>query len=220
MKKLHAALLALVALFAFAAIVVNASAAEELLAFWLVNGVAVASALPVLAEGEILLHNTSNGAHIICSFHAEGTINPESLLEITEVLTLGGLAVGALGSEALLCKAVSTCEASTTDIEVRPTNLPWDFEAELVGLAYFLLLKGEASYEIKCLVLGLNFEETCTALAGSGVEQLNLEGGGVEAFGTAKPFAECGGKAEVGENEGLSGNKLVSSEGPIAISSE
>jgi len=45
---------------------------EMLLAFWLVAGLAVVAETLVLVEGEILVRNTSSGAHLDCSFHAEG----------------------------------------------------------------------------------------------------------------------------------------------------
>jgi len=193
---------------------------EMLLAFWLVGGEPVLSELLVLAEGEIRVKNISNSAEIDCSFHAEGSIWPESLLEITEVLDLLGTTVGKLpAGPGILCTSLTICE--TGDARAFPENLPWHFELELVGAGglYFLLITLNAVlYEFTCLVLGIEITESCEAPVESAAEQLNVAAG-VEAMGVLLPLANCNGVSEVGENEGLAGNILLS-EGVVSVSSE
>jgi hypothetical protein len=225
MKKIQILGLALVAVFAFGVIIAASASAEEfLLAQWLVAGALVTSALPSLSEGEILLHNTKTGLHIVCSFHAEGTIGPNSLDTITEVLSLTGVKTGtplANETEALLCKSVAGCENSATDIEVWPVGLPWQTEVELAepsGKFFDLIFK--AKYELLCLVLGIASSEECTAAEGTAAEVVNAAGGGVEAAEKpASPNASCTiGGAESGENVPLAGNLTTSSEGAVTVS--
>lgn len=211
-------------MFAFSAVAaMSASAVEFLLAQWLVNGALPAAALPVLAEGEILLHNINTGLHIQCSFHAEGTIEAESLLLINEVLTLGGVALGtALAGEALLCKSVAGCENNATDVEAWPTNLPWDFELELEepgGKFVILLTGGTAKYELLCLVLGIASSEECTAPEGTSANVANVAGGVETLSEPATPNANCSvGGEKSGENVAIAGNLLSSPEGTVTAS--
>jgi hypothetical protein len=182
MKKLNLFCLALVAVFAFSAVIVAAASAETtLLAEWLINGAAVTTLTSTInTVEEILLEDLGNKGAVVClSVVFDGSIGPSGEFETTEVLTLAGLAITLAAP--LLCERDATgsaCEASATDIEVMPDALPWH------GVMYLDSVTGKflatvitaAEYVVKCLVLGITITDTCSAPGGT-LEVLNGTGG-------------------------------------------
>jgi hypothetical protein len=229
MKKLYAIMLALVAMFAMSAFATSAFAVT-LLAEWLLNGTAIATADLVEIPGELNLVNLNAGgvgivSELLCSGILVGTVGPSSAGLITEVLSLTGvktvepLAAG----QALECTNSKNCESPKAWAE----GLPWETEAELLEetagtfFADYLL---NGAYEAECTILGIKAEELCT-VAVTAIELTN------EAAGTVKsvfsdPFQElagfvlgaCGAHAEVAE---VSGNGQITpvGGGTLAVSS-
>lgn len=203
MRKIHLLGLALVAVLS-ALSAIGASSAFAALEFetglWLVAA-ADAGTQTVLAEGELLLEDEKLGIAVVCSGMFNGLFEGSEDLLITEVVSLGGVKYfGELTGEGLLCKEEKGC-AENADLEVWPLNLPWLLFAELdktAGEPFVLVFgdgKGAPGYEVKCLVLGISTEESCTALEGSGNEVTNAAGG-VETLAGAK--AEPNGNCTVG----------------------
>ncbi len=128
------ALLAVVGLSAMAVASSASAAVTFLLASWLVSGGAVAATTLTEASGELLLENEKSIAGKValqkCSNILFGDVGPNSADDITEVLTLGGVAVSstALIGTAVTCELEAICENSS---KVWAVNLPWLTELEL-----------------------------------------------------------------------------------------
>ncbi|MGH2912058.1 MAG: hypothetical protein ACRDJ3_06235, partial [Solirubrobacteraceae bacterium] len=109
MKKIYILGLALVAMLAFSAIAVSSAFAEfTLLAEWLINSLPVAELTSVEISGLLLLVDLKGalgnpaGAH--CEGLFKGSVGANGEDEITEVLSVPGVAIGAnLVGTALEC---------------------------------------------------------------------------------------------------------------------
>jgi hypothetical protein len=192
MKKLHLLGVALVAVFAFAALTAaSASAVTFLLAEWLVAGLPITAELNVEGSSELELEETILGTKIavLCSGIGVGTIGPDGLGKGSELLRLDGVTVVSsvgLTGNALLCTNVSNCPSP----ELWPVNLPWDgvlvlmeegTESFFAGLG-FSSGAGNPGYEILC---GNGTSDTCTVAEGVGEatnEGNNVDGVASEAF--------------------------------------
>jgi len=196
MKRIQILGFALFAVFAFSAVMVSAAFAAEPTgnepALWLTTGgVEINKEELSEAEGELELRDTKvpiiGAAAVLCSGILDGRVGPGGTDIITELLTLAGVKVPELaeGGTALLCTALEGCEASTTDIELRPDFLPWlttvllmTLNSNLEPVELFLDLiseetiakLGEPGYDLVCLVLGAAVEDLC-----SGPSSLDLE---------------------------------------------
>lgn len=238
MKKFQLVFVALLAVFAFSALSVEAaSAVTFLLALWLVKSEAVTTALNVEAEGELLLEDIKGSillgpAAVLCSGILMGTVNSESLDVISEVLTLTGGAVSTtpLSGTGLTCENELECPSP----KVWAVNLPWDTEVELVeetGGPFFAILilphagGGNPGWEVECF----GVEDTCTATEGAALLSLEgstLLGGFEEAFRelVGAPLATCtrgGANSGVVESDPPEGAiKLVGSTEELTASSE
>jgi hypothetical protein len=135
---------------------------------WLSSGVAIAAEEPSLLVGEFELVNLKTAigteANVLCSFDFSGAVGPGGEDHIIEALTLTGVIVTL--TKLLTCVNGGGC----TNPQVSPENLPWLTELELMGteaeplfLDRFLTSgAGNPAWSIKCEVVGLPFEETCT----------------------------------------------------------
>ncbi len=224
MKRSQIVFVALVAMFAFGALTVeSASAVTFLLALWLVKGVAVAEPLNAQAEGELTLEdrNVIVNSAVLCSGILDGTINPESLGVVSEVLTLNGvttISLTALTEPGLECTNVRKCEEPL----VWAVNLPWDTEVELVedeGGPFFANLitahTGGANpgWYVWCMKNAIMpQEEECTVA--QGVSQLTLEGATLLASFT-EAFRALVGLAAGTCSVGGAGNGVVVSDTPF-----
>jgi hypothetical protein len=212
-----------------------------LLAEWLVDAKEIAAELATEATGELLLEDTNaalGASDVLCSVTLDGTIGPDGLGVISEVLTLGGEDV----SLAVLSGANITCAEQSVCVEplVWAVNLPWNTLLELAETTRAIWVdlisaagKGNPGWYMECMGL-VGLTDECTAEGasetGEGVfEPVNLGGGRVEATFSealtellALKLAECtqGGK-ETGVVEG-SGNtiKLASGTEALTVSSE
>src|SRR6201988_4876451 len=163
---------------------------------FLVGGSPAITGETVLAEGEVLLEDSKLGIAVVCSGMVNGHFEGDEKVVITEVLSLGGTKVGELTTEGSLCKA-GKGRAENGDLDLFPLNLP------AVGIAVLDTEDGKPwalggngvsapGYEIKCLILGISTEETCTAAEGSGGEVVNAAGGiEVPAGTTDGPNGNC-----------------------------
>lgn len=180
---------AMLAVFALSAIVSASAFAEEtLLAEWLVKGAAIPAGTTFNTEtkGAIELRDTktfAGSAAVLCTATADGTVGPNGEDEVTAILNANGEPVAALPGLALLgtdalsgegseCLDVSVCAlgSTTSPIEVWPIGLPWLsllFLDQVLNKFLELLWSpsGTIGYQLLCLVLGLNTEDTCTAPA-------------------------------------------------------
>jgi len=123
--------MALVAVFAFSAILAaTASAETTLLAEWLVESKGVTSLVPTSSLGTILLEDLTFGAGVECTGTFIGSVGANGEDETTEVLsdispfarvTLAAPLTVAAGN----CKIVKGCSSSAV-VEVSPSEtLPW-----------------------------------------------------------------------------------------------
>jgi hypothetical protein len=190
MRRSQLVLVALTAVFAFVAMnAVSASAAQTtLLALWLFNSTNVEAPLNIEAEGELTLEDTKGGltggaATVLCSGILDGTVNPESLGYISEVLTLGTtkelIETTPLVELGLECTNLKEC---TTPL-VWAVGLPWESELELVEegteILFVNLILGNATakkvgYLVQCMGVITEPEDECIAEQGAAV--LSLEG--------------------------------------------
>lgn len=206
MKKLHVVMLALVAVFAFSALLAaTASAEATLLAEWLVGGKPVTTLTSVITSGELLLKDIKEKIMVLCSGEFVGSVGPSGEDEITEVLPLGGGTAITL-TNILLCTVQEGCEVSPT-ANVAPEGLPFHsllFLDETSGL--FLDALFSAGYSVECDILGIPLKEECTtptiALGGSAGQVVNVASGVEASLEPASPNANCtiGGSAQ-GEAE-------------------
>jgi hypothetical protein len=181
MRKFYPIMLALVAVFAFGAVIASSASAEiTLLAEWLANSLAIpaGTTLATEAKGSLLLEDTetiAGAASVLCPGIVIGKVGPNGEDETTEILNTAEEKIGVLGALALLCETEKLCAADTeaSPIEVWPVGLPWltrlflmengeilDLVTTDVANAAGLLAVG---YELLCLVLGLNTEDTCVS---------------------------------------------------------
>jgi hypothetical protein len=218
MRKIHILGIALVAMFAFSAVVASMASAETtLLADWEINGAIVTANTATTAEGEIQLEDTKAKLGVTCSGKFIGTVGANGVDSVTEVQSLTGTAVTLTAP--LLCKSHKFCEESTTDIEASPEGLPWTTKAYLTEAGAFSDLTVKASYSTSCLVLGIKVSEECTDENAS-YELLNVTGG-IEAMGAALPDGNCTtGGSGAGEVTFLAGNLLKpTAGGTLTVSS-
>ncbi len=167
-----------------ASVAAQASAVTLSLAEWLVNGTQLAEGQELATEtvGTVLLEdrNTSLGASdIICSGVLEGTIGFDGLGVISELLSLGSVAISKVGlsGEALLCESVSVCEEAL----VWAIHLPWNTLLRLMedGTEKFFVDNiensgaGNPGWETECMKTILKPVDECT-FEGA-VSQLTLE---------------------------------------------
>ena len=190
-RKLIYVLLAVFAFCAL--MVSAASAEITLLAEWLLNGNPILILTSTEVKGALTLRDSktiAGSAAVLCKATADGSVGPNGEDETTEILNALGVAVAALGGLALLgtgaatgegseCVTVETCAAGTaaSPIEVNPIGLPWltllfldQGTGEFLNLIYTEIEttigaeKGLfVGYELLCLVLNLNTEDTCYA---------------------------------------------------------
>lgn len=220
--------LALVAVFAFSAMLaVTASAETTLVALWLVNGATVEANLASHTTGEILLEDTKVGAAVVCSGILVGTVGAEGKDEITEVQNLAKETITQeLVGLALLCETEKGCEKATeaSPIEVWPESLPWPtllFLMEKTGTEEFLNLVEKAAYDLLCLILGVMAEDLCSA-ADTTFPIVNSPLAETPTEQTGTPLATCTvGGAESGVNETV-GAALITlvAGGELTVSSE
>jgi hypothetical protein len=192
MKKRHLIGVALVAVFAFAALTAaSASAVTFLLAELLVGGLPVTAELNVEGTGETELEETILGLKVVvlCSGIFDGTITTDGRGKVSELLSLTGTAISLspLSGTALACTGDSNCGATA---EVWAINLPWNSVVELMeeGTEVFFAGLGLSSgagdpgYEILC---ANGTSDTCTVKEGVGDatnEGNNVDGTASEAF--------------------------------------
>jgi hypothetical protein len=158
--------------------------AEILLAEWLVNGALVTTELTAEITEELTLEDTKTAvgiASVKCSDILDGWIGPNGLSYATEVLSLSGIAAGALLTGAgITCTAVKGCEANTPPLYY-PTNIPWfyiDYYNPVYGFyRVWYGTGGPPDWAIVCLVLGISIEDDCQlASEGEPGPGLTLEG--------------------------------------------
>jgi hypothetical protein len=197
-----------------------ASAETTLLAEWLINGAPVATLTAVEGTGEGIMEDTARMISIKCSAIGIGSVGPDGEGELTEILNLEKIKISE--TTPLLCQGVKGCEASSTDIEVFPKNLPYLGVLFLDESGSFLtkMTDGLATFKITCLVLGLKVSEECSSEKVI-YEVLNVAGG-VEAMGEGLPRGNCTLGGEATERlEALPGNLLKpTAGGTLSMSSE
>jgi hypothetical protein len=181
----------MLAAFAFSALVASSAFAEETLkAAWLIGtGTELTTSLTTEVTGALLLKDKetiAGSAAVLCKATADGSVEANGEGETKEILNankeavaeLGGLALlgtGAATGEGSECVSVETCAAGTaaSPIEVWPVGLPWLILVFLDAiLNKFLVLifsmnttVKNIGYELLCLVLGINTEDTCVSPA-------------------------------------------------------
>lgn len=187
MKRYQLLGLALVAVFAFSAVLVSAAGAVEfLLAEFLNAGAKITTAQASDAEAAELELVSSNGGNlkvktkVLCSGILDGTVGPGSEGVVKELLTLAGVAVSTttLSGEGLSCTNDENCGTP----KVWASGLPWKTELELMvdgTETFFVNLLINAGYYVECTVLGVKINETCTA-AETAVQTTNETGGLVD----------------------------------------
>jgi hypothetical protein len=231
MKKFHLLGVVLVAVFAFAALTAaSASAVTFLLAEWLVGGLPITADLNVEATGELELEETILGLKIVavCSGILDGTIGPNGLDVISELLTLDGLTVISLVplvEPGLGCTNGSNCPEPL----VWAVHLPWESLLELMeeGTEVFfadLIFSsgaGNPGWYVACMGSGTSDE--CTVA--EGVSEKTNEGSNVDTL-FSEAFTELAGLKlancvtggnEVGLVTGLGTISLVGG-GTLAVS--
>jgi hypothetical protein len=158
MKKIHVVGLAMFAVFAFGAIAASSAFAEDR---WLIDEVGVATLTSVQTSGVLLLVdlNTPIGvSQIECSSILDGTVGPAGEDEITEVLTLAGVAYGKdnanneLEGEGLPCTGIQNCGEPLVWVY----GLPWLSQLELVGTTFVDDFTSDNAtkmlgYELECM---------------------------------------------------------------------
>jgi hypothetical protein len=189
----------LLAVLAFSAMAVASSASAAvvfLLALWLVGGNNVVATTLVLAEGELLLQNllapiVDAPASVLCSGKLDGFVGPNSADDITELLTLGAVAVNltALAGTALSCTGDELCQ---TGSQVWAVHLPWLTELELweegasSGFVDLILPNGNGNpgWYVECKTALATISEECTTPEGV-ASQVNVAGGVESVFSEA-----------------------------------
>jgi hypothetical protein len=221
MRKIQI-VLALVAMFAFAAIsVASASAETTLLAEWLVNGVGVTTSTPSVSEGELLLEDMGTGTDILCSGKFVGTINANGADTITLVEDLAGK------DNTITCTitAKGSCEeANGSAISVTAVNLPWATLLILMENGEFLdeissSGAGNPGYLVECKVVGIKIDDTCTG--STQTQEKNVTGGVEGIFNESETITPAGSCTVGGSGQGLVVGKGTStSPTGLTVSSE
>jgi hypothetical protein len=179
----------MLAAFAFSALVASSAFAEEtLLGAWLIGtGTELTTALTVEVTGALTLRDKetiAGAAALLCKAIVDGTVESNGEGADTEILNankekvgeLGGLALlgtGAASGEGSECVSVETCATGTaaSPIEVWPIGLPWlqVLLLDAIPNLFLILLYsinatfGNIGFELLCLVLGINTEDTCVS---------------------------------------------------------
>jgi hypothetical protein len=213
MKKLRVAMLSLVALVAFSALVGTASAETTLLAEWLVSGVAVATLTSTEGNGALLLKDAKIGLEMECTGTLDGSVGANGEDEVTEIL-VSNLATSL--SNHIVCKGIGGCSAPA---EAAPEGLPWHTLLFLTEGGLFRDAVSKATYWSMCTVLGFLVEEECTVTNAS-YEVLNLAmPGGVEGMGEVSPLGTCTtGGTEAAQQSFVPGNVLKTLTGELSAS--
>lgn len=208
MKKLHVALMALVAVMALGAIAAStAFAADE----WLIDEAPVSAETAlgrIMTEGELLLVDTTNHAAVLCSGIAEGTVGPGAKDLVDEIRNLAGAVVETLDCPRDTEVVGNPCESSTPEILVLPLNLPWKSEVLLNAEGMFVDdvtgTGGEPGYEVQnCLVFGLPVKNACTGNAEVLLENMPLEN---DVLGI---YEKVTGKCTNGDKSEITGEVLI-----------
>jgi len=199
MRKLHVLALALVAVFAFAAI----SATSALAASELLGNAATISELAAQITGSLLLEDTkaTGKPDVLCEGIFDVLLVNGTLTFIEQVLMSNGELLAATVNN--LEKAVEGDDIECTDdssicsapVLVVAVNLPWHVELELISELYKLhFLSGseeagkEPGYVVDCnSLLGL-VEDICEGLV---FAEMVAEAGGVEAKFNSIEEASC-----------------------------
>jgi hypothetical protein len=139
MKKIHVVGLAMFAVFAFGAIAASSAFAEDR---WLIDEVAVSTLTSVQTSGTLLFTDLKapivGESGIECSFTLDGTVGPAGEDEITEVLTLGGVAWGKDNANSELEGAGALC----TNVKNCPGALMWmSAPVRLLLMTLFLTMR-------------------------------------------------------------------------------
>jgi hypothetical protein len=228
MKKLQVVLLALVAVFAFSAVLSASAMAETtLLAEWLKAATPVAANLAAETTGSLTLVHL-NLAQTTCTGIFDGTVGADGVGQITEVLNAAKVKVRSTltgTGEILSCTNVENCGSG----EVVPVNLPWNTILYLMENGSFLNLifssgAGAPGYEVSCTVLGIKVEEKCTGETSAIMENM---GAGMLLLGTfsvadqtaEKLEAECKTTQQIGALAG-NGSLTLNNGERLTVSSE
>jgi hypothetical protein len=233
MRKIRLFGLVLVAVCAFSAVVTaSAFALTFALANWLENGNIITVEKLVETEGELLFENLSNGAAFLCSGIFDGSVGNDGIDEVTELLTLGKVAVPELDPGVSGTGIACTVENLCVLAEIWAVNLPYSTELMLDtenSLFYDLGLPNShgllPGYFVLCEVGGIDFTELCVTLEGvDGLYQEksnNTTAGDVETLGAFVPEADCGSGTENGLVENNAQNIaliLLTNGMPLAVS--
>jgi hypothetical protein len=230
MKKYQILGLALLAVFAFSAVLSASALAETtLLAEWLVNSATFTGTLTTTSEGTLLLEdNKAFGAKIAveCMGRFEGTIGPSGEDLTTMVLNLAGTKlIGVkLTGESLEgevdCKAETGCQENK-DIKVWLTRETIPTLMFLMESGTFLdAFLGTPGYEFECLVLGIADSDECTGNTSGEAKNVT---GGIEVIFSASAGTEKGNCTVGGVGAGVIesvGINLTKTEGTLSVSSE
>jgi hypothetical protein len=234
MKKLHAVLMALVAVFALSAVAVSTASAEiTLLAEWLANGNPITMTLATTSKGTLLLTDSATplgSATVKCAGGSlDGWVGPDGTDQINEVLTSTGKSTEAgLKGEGFLCEGTKTCEKDATETEAWPIALPimtllylLESTTEPFTILFFTPGAKNVGWEIKCLALATLIEDTCSGEDIS-AEALNGSNGSPELMGPSSPGESCTeGSSTSGTAETEAGNTTTLNNGEtLTMSSE
>jgi hypothetical protein len=227
MKISRLALVVLATTFAFGALsAASASAVTFLLALWLWKGTALTESLGFEVEGQILLEDKKGNlfggpAAVLCSWIMDGTINPESLGYISELLTLTKelIELNTLVELGLECSPETECPIPL----VWAYGLPWETEVELVeepneGPFFAMLILPREGLDVGWLVQCMGIigepEDECFTPA-EWAFQLTLEGTNLLAT-TSELFRELvGAPLFTCINGGANSSEIQSDEGAL-----
>jgi len=190
MKKIQILMLAVVAMFAFSAVVASAASAEELLPLWLVMGEDVPAGgvtVDVTVSGKLLLEDmsaTGGAVDVECEGNGLGLLLPEGLDEQNS-------------ANAENCKLGTTKGQCSEVLKVEAVDLPWLTQLVQVGTAFEdNLFEGKSATEkpgwlVLCLTVLGEVDDTCTTNEGKTLLTNNETTGEVES-----EFAESAAESE------------------------
>jgi hypothetical protein len=214
MKKLHVVMLSLVALFAFSAVVANASAETTLLAEWLVGGSPVGTLTVTEGTGKLILEDAKIKLAMECEGILDGSVGANGEDEVTEILIPGSPPTIASLAKPITCKGIGGCGAPA---EAAPENLPWHTLLFLTESGSFRDAVFSATYWSMCNILGVLVEEECTVTNGT-YEVLNVATG-VEGMGEVTPLGTCTtGGAGAAAQTFVANNTLLTAGGVLSAS--
>jgi len=213
-----------------------------LLAEWLVGGNPITTTLLVTSTGELLLEDEKGPlgvkGMVLCSGILDGTIGLTGEDEITELLTLAGVAVSltALSGTALLCNGQEGCNTGTENAEVWAVNLPWLTLLELVEEASPTLFQGFADLILPHVGGGSPgwYTECATALGNQADEciapeavaqKTNTATGVLDTFSAAftllvgASLGKCTASTEAETGVVVGTGETLTSEGALSVSS-